>query len=119
MVFGISESVQPNPRSTHGLLWSVGFCQAEIPFLTARRSAWPDGCVDSEWTELHETPDAMPSRIGVENQLPEDLHHAMGVFIEKHPQWDEYRLLPEPAGMAGFLFQQGRKDPCHGRSVTT
>ena len=53
----------------------------------------------------------MPSRIGVENQLPEDLHHAMGVLIEKHPQWDEYRLLPEPAGMAGFLFQQGCKDP--------
>ena len=87
----------------------MGFCQAEVTFLTARRSAWPDGCVDSEWTELHETPDAMTSHVSVENQLPEDLHHSMGTFIEEHPQWDQYRLVQ--AAIAGFLFQQGCKDP--------
>ena len=81
----------------------------ETAFLTAPRLAWPDGCVDSEWPELHETPDAMPSHVSVENQLPEDLHQAMGTFIEEHPHWDQYRLVQE--AIAGFLFQQGCKDP--------
>ena len=81
----------------------------ESPFLTAGLFAWPDGCVDSECSELHETPDAMPSHVSVENQLPEDLHRALGVFIEEHPQWDQYRLVQ--AAIAGFLFQQGCKDP--------
>ena len=71
--------------------------------------AWPDGSVDSQWIELHETPDAMPPHISVENQLAEDLHRAMGAFIEEHPQWDQYRLVQ--AAIAGFLFQQGCKDP--------
>ena len=74
-----------------------------------RRSAWPDGGVDSERPELRETPDAMPSLISVENQLPEDLHRAMRHFIEEHPHWDQYRLVQ--AAIAGFLFQQGCKDP--------
>ena len=51
----------------------------------------------------------MPSHISVENQLREDLHCAMGTFIEKHPHWDQYRLVQ--AAIAGFLFQQGCKDP--------
>ena len=55
----------------------------------------------------------MPSHISVENQLPEDLHHAMGAFIEKHPQWDQYRLVQ--AAIAGFLFQQGCKAPSAAR----
>ena len=87
----------------------MGCSQAESRFLTVRWSAWPDGCVDSEWPELHETPDAMTSHVSVENQLPEDLHRALGVFIEEHPQWDQYRLVQ--AAIAGFLFQQGCKDP--------
>ena len=51
----------------------------------------------------------MPSHVSVENQLPEDLHQAMGTFIEEHPHWDQYRLVQE--AIAGFLFQQGCKDP--------
>ena len=47
--------------------------------------------------------------ISVENQLPEDLHRAMGAFIEEHPNWDQYRLVQ--AAIAGFLFQQGCKAP--------
>ena len=53
--------------------------------------------------ELNETPDAMPCHISVENQLPEDLHRAMGAFIDDHPKWDQYRLVQ--AAIAGFLFQ--------------
>ena len=77
--------------------------------MTVRRSAWPDGGVDGERPELRETPDAMPSLISVENQLPEDLHRAMRHFIEEHPHWDQYRLVQ--AAIAGFLFQQGCNDP--------
>ena len=57
---------------------------------------------------MNETPDAMPCHISVENQLPEDLHRAMGAFIDEHPQWDQYRLVQ--AAIAGFLFQQGCKE---------
>lgn len=42
---------------------------------------------------LQETPDAMPVHVSVENQLPEDLYRAMGLFISEHPQWDQYRLV--------------------------
>ena len=51
----------------------------------------------------------MAPHVSVENQLAEDLHRAMGTFIEEHPQWDQYRLVQ--AAIAGFLFQQGCKDP--------
>ena len=71
--------------------------------------AWPDGWVDSQGTELRETPDAMPAHVSVENQWGQDRHRAKGVLIEEHPQWDQDRLVQ--AAMAGFLFQQGYKDP--------
>ena len=71
--------------------------------------SWPDGCVDSQWPELRETPDAIPIHVSVENQMPEDLHRAMAAFIAGHPQWDQYRLVQ--SAIAGFLFQQGCKDP--------
>ena len=44
----------------------------------------------------------MSVHVSVENQMPEDLHRAMGVFIAEHPQWDQYRLVQ--AAIAGFLF---------------
>ena len=33
----------------------------------------------------------------------------MVAFVEEHPQWDQYLLVQ--AAIAGFLFQQGCKDP--------
>ena len=41
----------------------------------------------------------------MENQLPEDLHRAMGIFLADHPQGDQYRMVQ--AAITGFLFQQG------------
>jgi len=41
-------------------------------------------------------------------QFAKGLHRAMGIFIEEHPQWDQYQLVL--AAIAGFLFQQGCKD---------
>ena len=48
---------------------SVVFCLSKFAVLAASLLAWPDGWVDSQWPELHETPDAMPTPLSVENQL--------------------------------------------------
>ena len=37
--------------------------------------------------------------------LHENLQQAMNVFVEKHPNWDQYRILQ--AAIAGFLMQKG------------
>jgi len=54
-------------------------------------------------------PDAMAPHVSVENQFPEDLYDAMRQFIATHPDWDQYRLMQ--SAVAGFLFQQGCKEP--------
>ena len=38
-------------------------------------------------------------------ELHSNLQTAMNEFIEKHPNWDQYRLLQ--AALAGFLIQNG------------
>ena len=38
-------------------------------------------------------------------ELQENLQKAMKEFVEKHPNWDQYRLLQ--AALAGFLIQNG------------
>jgi len=38
-------------------------------------------------------------------EVPEHLLRAMGQFIERHPNWDQYRLFQ--AALAGFLVQNG------------
>ena len=38
-------------------------------------------------------------------ELPEPLQQAMTSFIERYPNWDQYRLVQ--AALAGFLVQDG------------
>ena len=38
-------------------------------------------------------------------ELQENLQKAMNEFVEKHPNWDQYRILQ--AAIAGFLTQKG------------
>jgi len=38
-------------------------------------------------------------------ELQENLQKAMKEFVEKHPNWDQYRILQ--AAIAGFLMQKG------------
>ncbi len=38
-------------------------------------------------------------------ELPEPLQLAMTAFIERYPNWDQYRLVQ--AALAGFLVQNG------------
>ena len=43
--------------------------------------------------------------ISFQTQIPKPIQQAMKVYIEKHPKWDQYRLLQ--AALAGFLIQNG------------
>ena len=43
--------------------------------------------------------------ISFQTEIPKHIQHAMKVYIEKHPNWDQYRLLQ--AALAGFLIQNG------------
>ena len=43
--------------------------------------------------------------ISFQTEIPKQIQEAMRVFIEKHPNWDQYRLLQ--AALAGFLIQNG------------
>ena len=45
-------------------------------------------------------------------EVPEPLRDAMTVFIEDHPNWDQYHLIQ--AALAGFLAQNGHES----RAVT-
>ena len=38
-------------------------------------------------------------------EIPEHLNEAMSVFIDKHPNWDQYRLMQ--AAISGYLLQKG------------
>jgi hypothetical protein len=57
---------------------------------------------------LSSIPDHPPQTVSVENQMPQELFDAMRLFIQTHPQWDQYRLMQ--AALAGFLFQHGCQD---------
>ena len=43
--------------------------------------------------------------ISFQTEIPKPIQQAMKVFIEQHPNWDQYRLLQ--AALAGFLIQNG------------
>ena len=43
--------------------------------------------------------------VSFHSKLPSPLQEAMVGFIEKHPNWDQYRLIQ--AALAGFLVQNG------------
>ena len=54
-----------------------------------------------ESSEILESEDT----ISFQTEIPKQIQQAMNVFIEKHPNWDQYRLLQ--AALAGFLIQNG------------
>ena len=52
------------------------------------------------------------SVVSFQSPVPIDLKDAMNNFIERYPNWDQYRLIH--AALAGFLVQNGVKT----RSIT-
>ena len=57
------------------------------------RSSQRSGILDSE------------DVISFQTEIPKSIQQAMRNYIEKHPNWDQYRLLQ--AALAGFLIQNG------------
>ncbi len=55
----------------------------------------------SQSSEVLESEDT----ISFQTEIPKQIQQAMNVYIEKHPNWDQYRLLQ--AALAGFLIQNG------------
>lgn len=45
------------------------------------------------------------SAVSFHSELPQPLQQAMVAFIERCPNWDQYRLVQ--AALAGFLIQNG------------
>nr|WP_320673997.1 DUF2811 domain-containing protein [Prochlorococcus sp. MIT 1341] len=43
--------------------------------------------------------------VSFQTELPVALQSAMAAFIERYPNWDQYRLIQ--AALAGFLVQNG------------
>ena len=43
--------------------------------------------------------------ISFQTEIHKQIQQAMKVYIEQHPNWDQYRLLQ--AALAGFLIQNG------------
>jgi hypothetical protein len=52
-------------------------------------------------SEVLESEDTISFQI----EIPKQIQQAMTVYIEKHPNWDQYRLLQ--AAISGFLIQNG------------
>ena len=64
-----------------------------IDFTEEKNSTHSSGILESEDT------------ISFQTEIPRQIQQAMKVYIEKHPNWDQYRLLQ--AALAGFLIQNG------------
>ncbi len=64
-----------------------------IDFMEEKSSMHGSGVLESEDT------------ISFQTEIPKQIQQAMKVYIEKHPNWDQYRLLQ--AALAGFLIQNG------------
>ena len=64
-----------------------------IDLTEENRSTQSSGVLDSE------------DIISFQTKIPRDIQEAMKVYIEEHPNWDQYRLLQ--AALAGFLIQNG------------
>ena len=61
----------------------------------------------TEEKNLIQSSDVLESEdtISFQTEIPKQIQQAMKVYIEKHPNWDQYRLLQ--AALAGFLIQNG------------
>ena len=69
------------------------FVMQHIDFSDENRSLKSEGILESE------------DVISFQTKIPKPIQEAMKVYIEKHPNWDQYRLLQ--AAVAGFLMQNG------------
>ena len=67
----------------------------------------PENIDFTEDKSLIQSSDVLESEdtISFQTEIPKQIQQAMKVYIEKHPNWDQYRLVQ--AALAGFLVQNG------------
>ncbi len=68
-------------------------------------------CLERKVNEDQEE-DSGPGVVSFQASVPSSLQKAMTQFIERYPNWDQYRLIQ--AALAGFLVQNG----VESRSIT-
>ncbi len=56
-------------------------------------------------SDLNQVGPAEEGVVSFQAEMPLPLQQAMTRFIERHPNWDQYRLVQ--AALAGFLVQNG------------
>ena len=61
----------------------------------------------AEQMSLEREEEERDGMVSFQSELPETLQIAMTSFIERYPNWDQYRLVK--AALAGFLVQNGVK----------
>ncbi len=67
---------------------------------------------EEDSTEFEDSSGANDSVVSFQTELPAQLQLALTRFIERYPNWDQYRLIQ--AALAGFLVQNG----VESRSIT-
>lgn len=50
----------------------------------------------------------MNATVNIFTEIPESLHESLRNYLEKHPDWDENRVLT--AALSLFLLQNGESD---------
>ena len=56
-------------------------------------------------TEESETLSENDDLVSFIEEVPSHLNDAMSIFMDEHPNWDQYRLIQ--AAISGFLVQKG------------
>ena len=80
----------------------------DLSFLDGCQFLWGTGCAVRAFlmqSGLEQVVDGGDNVVSFQSELPLALQQAMVQFIERHPNWDQYRLVQ--AALAGFLVQNG------------
>ena len=56
-------------------------------------------------TKDSDTPSSIDDVVSFIEEVPSHLNDAMSIFMDEHPNWDQYRLIQ--AAISGFLLQNG------------
>tara|TARA_B100000700_G_C14500602_1_gene603858 strand:+ start:213 stop:485 length:273 start_codon:yes stop_codon:yes gene_type:complete len=64
-----------------------------------------EAIIQTTGTEQAVDPSVNDELISFTQEIPSNLKEAMSSFIDRHPNWDQYRLME--AAISGYLLQKG------------
>lgn len=84
----------------------MGFVVGDVQVMGAMQALDAAAVVDADRScEVGSAELMAESVVSFHAELPLPLQQAMASFIERYPNWDQYRLIQ--AALAGFLVQNG------------